>query len=70
MKSALLIIGTAVCIVGAQDTLRLLINSQSGSIFGWIPGGFALHLALGVAFVIIGGMLARYASGMPESPSK
>lgn len=63
MKTLLMITGVALFIIGIQDVIRLLADNNTSSLFGWVPGEFTLHIAIGVAVAIAGAMLAGYASG-------
>lgn len=67
MKTLLLILGVALIIIGLQDAARLLADSDAISIFGWIPGGYIVHIAAGIIVVVAGALLASYA---PKTKSK
>lgn len=62
MKTAVLILGVALFIIGLQDAIRILFGDMSGGLFSWVPGGISLHVAIDVILVITGAMLARKAS--------
>lgn len=66
MKTFLLIIGVALFVIGIQDGIRILADNQHSGIFGWVPGGLSLHIALDIVLAACGAMLAKYAS--PKKP--
>ena len=62
MKTFLLILGVVLLALGARDVVRLLIDNNASSLFGWIPGGFTVHIAAGVVVAVAGVLVAGYAS--------
>jgi hypothetical protein len=65
MKIGAQVIGMVLLVVGAQDAIRLLFDHDRGGVFGRLPGGFAGHLAYGIAAVVLGLALASWATRKP-----
>jgi hypothetical protein len=70
MKTLLLIIGVALFVLGIQDAIRLLADSNQSSVFSFIPGETSLYIGLDVAIAIGGALIASRASKMKEPSPK
>ncbi|KAB2349433.1 hypothetical protein [Actinomadura rudentiformis] len=54
------IIGMVLLVVGAQGTIRQLVDHDNAGLLGWLPGGFAASLTVHVAATVAGVLLAGW----------
>lgn len=50
----MLVAGMVLLVVGAQGGIRLLADRDDEGLLGWLPGGFAAHLAYFALMTIVG----------------
>jgi hypothetical protein len=67
MKTALLVLGMVLLVVGAQGAIRILIDHDNAGLLGWLPGGFGVHLAAYVVLAVAGLLLAGQAKGRTDA---
>jgi len=58
MRTALLVAGLVLLVVGAQGLIRLLVDHENAGILGWLPGGFTAQLIGYVLATAVGIWLA------------
>jgi len=56
-----LIVGLALFVLGAQDIIRLFLDSQNQSIFFWLPVSTTVQVIISSLITIGGALLANWA---------
>jgi len=67
MRTALLVAGILLLVLGSQGAIRLLIDNQNAGLLDWLPGGFPVQLTVYLFAAAAGVFLAtRNAPGRTE----
>lgn len=56
-----LIVGMVALVVGAQGTIRLLVDHDNAGVLAWLPGGFTARLVGYLLLVVVGIAVAGWA---------
>ena len=60
MRTAGLIVGMILLVMGAQGAIRLMADHDDAGPLGWMPGGFAAQLSVYCLTVVVGTAIASH----------
>ena len=69
MRTAGLIVGMILLVMGAQGAIRLMADHDDAGPLGWMPGGFAAQLSVYCLTVVVGTTIASHFTARPDETS-
>ncbi len=68
MRTALLVLGMTLLVLGGQGALRLLVDEDDAGLLAWLPGGPGVQLAADV-LVLAAGVLPAVSASRAATPA-